>query len=126
MNRITASIFAVFLCFAVGHALKCYKCDFGLWKLCITSEITCPSGEHCYSEVGKAAGFVDIQKKGCLAVSQCNTTSTVNFPSGSNSTVYKTTRTCCNTDLCNAAPGLPTLGLALTSLSSLLVVKLLL
>lgn len=50
-----------------------------------------------------SAGFLDIKMKGCLAVSECNKTENVNF-SHHNSTVYKMTKTCCNTDLCNSAP----------------------
>lgn len=51
-----------------------------------------------------SAGFLEVKMKGCLAVAQCNKTENVNFPSNS-STVYTMTKTCCNTDLCNSAPG---------------------
>ncbi|KAI3358730.1 hypothetical protein L3Q82_015132, partial [Scortum barcoo] len=68
-------------------------------------------------------GFVDVKTKGCLKVTECNQTSQVNFPaSSSNSTVYSMFKTCCATDLCNAAPGLPGasgLSLALATITAL-------
>ncbi|KAL7858674.1 hypothetical protein AOLI_G00187760 [Acnodon oligacanthus] len=125
MNRTLLGIFAVALCFTAAHTLECYKCGIGLWNLCVTTKTTCNAGEQCYNGVGKAAGFVEVRMKGCLAVAECNKTTDVNFPS--NSTLYKMTKTCCNTDLCNAAPGLSlhTLTLAVASITSLLVSKVL-
>ncbi|XP_028285653.1 lymphocyte antigen 6 complex locus protein G6d-like [Parambassis ranga] len=118
---------AVALCFAVGQALKCYKCGFGFGDLCITTETTCGTGEQCSSGVGKAAGFLDIKDKGCLKEAECNKTSQSSLSIGStNATVYTITRTCCNTDLCNAAPGLPGatgLSLVLSTLCALFVVN---
>ncbi|KAL7868436.1 hypothetical protein SRHO_G00098200 [Serrasalmus rhombeus] len=127
MNRILLGIFAVALCFTAAHTLQCYKCDIGLWSLCVTSTQTCSAGDLCYSGVGIAAGFVKLKMKGCLAQTECNKTTDVNFPSGSNSTIYKMTKTCCSTDLCNAAPGLSlhTLTLAVASITSLLISKVL-
>ncbi|KAL0962497.1 hypothetical protein UPYG_G00340780 [Umbra pygmaea] len=127
MNRIILSVFAVSLCFAVGQALQCYSCE-GIWNLCVTSLINCNTGQQCYSGVGKAASFVDITTKGCLSPADCNQTSTVNFPAGTNTTVYKVTKTCCNTNLCNAAPGqlrMSVVHLALTTLIMTAVTKVL-
>ncbi|XP_047461060.1 sperm acrosome membrane-associated protein 4 [Mugil cephalus] len=125
MNRIILQLFAVGFCVALGQALKCYKCDFGIGSLCITSETTCESGEHCFIGYGKAAGFVDIKVKGCIAEAKCNKTEDTTFNvAGSNATIYTLTTKCCNTDLCNAAPGLPGssgLSLALASISALFV-----
>ncbi|XP_042363160.1 sperm acrosome membrane-associated protein 4-like [Plectropomus leopardus] len=125
MNRVILQLFAVGFCIAAVQALQCYKCGLGFGNLCITSRVTCDSGEQCYSGVGQAAGFLDIKKKGCLAVAKCNSTEQVNFPtSSSNATVYTMTKTCCNTDLCNAAPGLPGasgLSLALATVTALFV-----
>ncbi|XP_062385614.1 lymphocyte antigen 6 complex locus protein G6d [Sardina pilchardus] len=126
MNRILLSIFAVTACFAMGHALKCYKCDIGFWNLCITTEVTCNAGESCFSGVGEAAAFVQVKKKGCLENAQCNKTTQVNFPSDSNTTIYEMKSTCCESDLCNAAPGLPhisILPLALATLITLITTK---
>ncbi|CAI5691126.1 unnamed protein product [Oreochromis niloticus] len=126
MNRVILQLFAVGLCFAIGQALLCYQCPIGIGSLCVTSEKTCASGEQCYSGVGKAIGFLDIKMKGCLAVANCNKTEDVDF--GTNKTVYKMTKTCCNTDLCNAAPGvpgIPTLTLALATISAVFVGNLL-
>ncbi|XP_017275760.1 sperm acrosome membrane-associated protein 4 [Kryptolebias marmoratus] len=121
-------MFAVAVCFAAGQALMCYKCEFGFGDLCLTTNTTCKTGEYCYSGEGKAAGFISIKMKGCLAMAECNKTENVNFPtSGSNTTVYKMTKTCCNMDLCNAAPGLPgasALSLALAAVSALFVANL--
>lgn len=62
-------------------------------------------------------------------MAECNKTKEVNFPtSSSNATVYTMTKTCCNTNLCNAAPGLPGasgLGLGLASITALLVAQVL-
>ncbi|XP_073340150.1 lymphocyte antigen-6, epidermis [Pagrus major] len=130
MNRTILQIFAVGICFAIGQALQCYKCTIGVGDLCITSTITCESGEHCYSGEGKAAGVVDIKRKGCLAVAECNKTKDVNIPgtSANSTTLYSLTKTCCDTDLCNAAPGLPGtsgLSLALATVSALFVANIL-
>ncbi|XP_041812060.1 prostate stem cell antigen [Chelmon rostratus] len=129
MNRIILQLFAIGFCFAIGQALQCYKCKIGLWDLCITSTTTCESGEQCYSGVGTAVGFMDLKMKGCLAVAECNQTKEVNFPSSSsNSTVYVMTKTCCGTDLCNAAPGLPgtsRLSLTLAAITALFVANVL-
>lgn len=69
--------------------------------------------------------FVDIKMKGCLPELECNKTTTVDFPSSdSNTTAYRMTKTCCNTDLCNGAPALRRAGglsLALASVVALFV-----
>ncbi|XP_064205097.1 lymphocyte antigen 6 complex locus protein G6d [Anguilla rostrata] len=104
MNRILLGIFAVVLLFTIGHALQCYNCDLGLASLCITTKITCKTGEQCFSGKGKAVGFVPITQKGCLADAECNKVSNVTF--GDNHAVYTTNRTCCNQDLCNSSPRL--------------------
>lgn len=121
MNRI-ALIFAFGLCFAVGQALQCYKCKLGFFNFCITSKTTCEVGERCFSGEG-ASGELKIKKKGCLKEADCNKTEDVNFPTDS-TTIYSMTKTCCNTDLCNAAPGLPgasALSLAVVTIFSFLV-----
>ncbi|KAM4549504.1 lymphocyte antigen 6G6e-like [Fundulus diaphanus] len=146
MNSI-AVILAVGLCFAVGQALQCYKCPLGFWDLCITTKTTCESGEVCYNGVGGSGesliskrsnqeimslpdlsltfSAIKIKTKGCIKVANCNTTERVTF--GSNTTFYALTKTCCNTDLCNMAPGLPGasgLSLAAVTLFYLLVANL--
>ncbi|KAM8884917.1 sperm acrosome membrane-associated protein 4-like [Synchiropus picturatus] len=128
MNRVILQVLAVGFCLALGQALQCYDCDLGLFKLCITGKVTCKAGEHCYSGVGEAAGVMDVTMKGCLKASECNKTTQVNFPGTSNNTLYSMTRTCCDTDLCNAAPGMPggpMLPLAIATLATLLVTKIL-
>nr|XP_019957966.1 PREDICTED: sperm acrosome membrane-associated protein 4-like [Paralichthys olivaceus] len=128
MNRVILQLVAVGFCFAIGQALQCYKCKLGVLNLCITSEITCTAGEICFSGVGTAASFMDIKMKGCLAQGECNKTKEVNFPSDSNSTFYTMTKTCCSTDFCNGAPGLPGasgLTLAFATISALLVAHIL-
>ncbi|KPP62913.1 sperm acrosome membrane-associated protein 4-like [Scleropages formosus] len=108
--------------FLSAQALQCYKCDLGFWNLCITSTMTCASGEQCFSGVGKAAQVIDIKTKGCLSVAQCNQVSNVTF--GSSSVIYSMNKTCCNTDLCNAAPGqtrAALLSLTLATLTGVLV-----
>ncbi|RVE67098.1 hypothetical protein OJAV_G00114670 [Oryzias javanicus] len=125
MNKLLF-LFAVGVCFALGQTLECYQCSLGLWNLCITTKTTCNSGEHCFSGLGKAAGFVDIKTKGCLAVEKCNMTENQNF--GVNTTLYKLTKTCCNTNLCNGAPRLPGgagLSLAAAVVSALITARVL-
>ncbi|KAL4629620.1 sperm acrosome membrane-associated protein 4-like [Arapaima gigas] len=102
MNRFIFSICAVGLFFAAGQALQCYKCDIGFWNLCITTKTDCTGTDQCYSGVGKAAKVIDIKMKGCLNVSECNRVTDVTFTG--NSILYQMNKTCCNTDLCNAAP----------------------
>ncbi|KAG7261880.1 hypothetical protein CRUP_006296 [Coryphaenoides rupestris] len=131
MNGIILRIFAAGLVVAVGHALQCYKCDIGIFSLCATSKEVCATGEQCYSGVGTAAGFVEVKMKGCLPVADCNKTMDTNLPGTlSNTTVYSMTKTCCNMDLCNAAPPagsrLALLPLGLASLTSLLLTSALL
>ncbi|XP_076609890.1 sperm acrosome membrane-associated protein 4-like [Chaetodon auriga] len=125
MNRIILQLFAIGFCFAIGQALQCYKCTIGLGDVCLTTKTTCGSGELCFSGVGKAVGLVDLKMKGCLALAECNQTKNVDFPSSSNSTsVYSMTKTCCDSDLCNAAPGLPGtpgLSLALATITALFI-----
>ncbi|KAM9824808.1 prostate stem cell antigen-like [Neosynchiropus ocellatus] len=128
MSRVILQVLAVGFCFALGQALVCYDCDIGLFSLCLTGSTTCKAGEFCFSGTGEAAGFMDVTMKGCLEASQCNKTSQVNFPGSSNNTLYSMTKTCCDTDLCNAAPGMPggpVLPLALATLATLLVTKIL-
>ncbi|KAK6327309.1 hypothetical protein J4Q44_G00029540 [Coregonus suidteri] len=127
MNRIILSIFAVGLCFSVGHALQCYKCDICFLDL-FYNKFTCADGDQCFSGVGKAAGVLDIKTKGCLKVTDCNKTTTTQFPSISNATIYSLTKTCCSSDLCNAAPGLSRLSilhLALATLTTAFMTKVL-
>ncbi|XP_014831429.1 PREDICTED: sperm acrosome membrane-associated protein 4-like [Poecilia mexicana] len=105
-----------------GQNLECYKCSIGLWNLCLTSKITCGTGEHCFSGEG-GSGDVKLKMKGCLEVAKCNKTDDVKLPGSSNTTIYKMTKTCCSTNLCNAAPGLPgasALSLAAVAMFSLL------
>ncbi|XP_056438723.1 prostate stem cell antigen-like [Gadus chalcogrammus] len=125
MNGIIIRVFAAGLFIAVAHALRCYKCDGGIGNLCLTTEKKCAAGEQCFSGKGEAANFLPIKTKGCLEADQCNKTSDTNIGS-SNVTVYKILKTCCTTDLCNAAPGasgLPLLPLLLASFTSLLMVS---
>lgn len=74
-----------------------------------------------------AVGFVNIMMKGCLESSKCNKTDDVNFPSSSsNSTIYTMNKTCCDTNLCNAAPrapGVPGVGLALATVTALFLAQ---
>ncbi|CAL8373687.1 unnamed protein product [Boreogadus saida] len=123
MNGIIIRVFAAGLFIAVAHALRCYKCDVGVGTLCLTSEKTCAAGEQCFSGKAEAAGFLPIMTKGCLKTDECNKTSDTNI-GDTNVTVYTILKTCCGTDLCNAAPGapgLPLLPLLLASFTSLLV-----
>ncbi|PWA15197.1 hypothetical protein CCH79_00008633, partial [Gambusia affinis] len=102
--------------------LQCYKCSIGVWDLCFTTKTTCQIGEQCFSGEGGSGGL-KLKMKGCLEVANCNKTGNVNFPSSSNTTIYSMTKTCCNTDLCNAAPGLP--GASALSLTAVAMFSLL-
>ncbi|MBN3297006.1 SACA4 protein, partial [Amia calva] len=82
------------------QGLQCYEC-LGFYNLCVTLTTTCSSGQSCFQGRGQAAGFVDIIQRGCLANANCNQLSNVTFQGA---TLYKMNKTCCATDLCNAAP----------------------
>ncbi|XP_077404757.1 lymphocyte antigen 6 complex locus protein G6d-like [Vanacampus margaritifer] len=125
MNRIVLQLFAVGVCFALGHALQCYECKIGFWNLCVTKVVTCAEGEHCYSGNGTAVGFVDIKMKGCLAKAECNATKDVNFSPSSNTTIYKLTKTCCNHNLCNSAPVISGGPLVFATVAALLMANML-
>ncbi|CAL8365722.1 unnamed protein product [Arctogadus glacialis] len=125
MNGIIIRVCAAGLFIAVAHALTCYKCDVGFGSLCLTTEKMCAAGEQCFSGEAEAAGFLPIKTKGCLKTDLCNKTSESTV-GDSNVTVYKILKTCCSTDLCNAAPGanaLPLLPLLLASFTSLCMVS---
>ncbi|CAF93926.1 unnamed protein product [Tetraodon nigroviridis] len=118
-------MFAVGLLFAIGQGLQCYNCKLGLWNLCLTTKVTCAEGQHCYSGVGEAAGVVNIMMKGCLAVAECNKSSNLEF-STQQATLYTMNKTCCSTDFCNAAPGMPgasSIGLALATITALIMTQ---
>ncbi|XP_059205083.1 sperm acrosome membrane-associated protein 4 [Centropristis striata] len=127
MNRIILQLLAVGFCFAVGQALECYSCKIGVGNICITTKKTCKAGELCYSGVGTAATFLEIKKKGCLEEAMCNKTSETTLPESlSNTTIYTITKTCCEGNLCNAAPGLTSgLSLTLASIIALFMAKIL-
>jgi len=129
MNIIILQLFAAGFCFATVQTLMCYQCDFGIGDLCLTTKTTCESGEQCFRGVGVAVGVVDIKKKGCIAKAKCNVSEETTLPSSiSNATIYSMTKICCNTDLCNAAPGLPGtsgLSLALATITALCVANIL-
>ncbi|KAK3526513.1 hypothetical protein QTP70_030651 [Hemibagrus guttatus] len=128
MNKILVGIFTVALCFTLGYTLECYQCKIGVGTLCYTTKETCSSNQQCFTGKGKAVGMVDVLMRGCLEVSECNKTSEVTVPVGSNTTVYKMTKICCDTDLCNTAAPLAnthTLTLTMASLATLLLTKVL-
>ncbi|KAM9420209.1 prostate stem cell antigen-like [Salvelinus alpinus] len=121
MNRIILSIFAVGLCFSVGQALQCYECQICLFK----TKVTCEAEEQCFNGVGKAAKVLDIKTKGCLKMDKCNMVTDTKIPYISNTTVYSVNKTCCSTDLCNAAPGLPRMRFLHLALATTFVTKVL-
>lgn len=89
---------------------------------------TIDTNSDCVCLLSPTVGFVDIKSKGCLAVADCNKTKEVQFPgaTANSTTAYSMTKTCCNTDLCNAAPGLPSgLSLALATVTALFVANIL-
>ncbi|XP_028317818.1 prostate stem cell antigen-like [Gouania willdenowi] len=123
MNKVVLLLQAFGFCFALSQALMCYECKIGIADLCITKETTCEVGEHCFSGEGKAVGFLPLKMKGCLKTDKCNLTRDESFPFISNSSVYSMTKTCCETNLCNAAPGAPGtsgISLVITAISALL------
>ncbi|XP_056596785.1 prostate stem cell antigen [Triplophysa dalaica] len=123
MNKVFLLALAVALCAISAQALQCYKCALGVGSLCFTSKENCSSSsQHCFSGVGKAAGFLDIKTKGCLEVSKCNKTENVGFPTNE-STVYTITKTCCNTDLCNSAPDRSHISALVMTLTAVAAVK---
>ncbi|XP_062855940.1 sperm acrosome membrane-associated protein 4-like [Trichomycterus rosablanca] len=126
MNRTITGVLILALCLAAGHALQCYRCDLGLGSLCITTTTTCQASESCFSGKGSAASVIKFTQKGCVATADCNKTTSVNVPGINTATLYDMYKTCCSTDLCNAAmPLTNTLTLTIGSLVSLLLAKML-
>ncbi|XP_053302086.1 prostate stem cell antigen-like [Pleuronectes platessa] len=129
MNKIILQLLVLGFCIAIGQALQCYKCKIGAWGVCITTKTHCAAGEQCFSGAGTAvAGVMDIIQKGCLAKVKCNTITDKGVLNIANATLYTITKTCCDTDLCNGAPGLPGasgLSLALATVTALLMAQVL-
>nr|XP_046183080.1 sperm acrosome membrane-associated protein 4-like [Oncorhynchus gorbuscha] len=124
MNRIILSIFAVGLCLSVGQALQCFNCELCVFNL-FQTKVSCGPDEQCFNGVGKAAQVLDIKSKGCLKMNDCNKVSTTKFPSISNVTVYSVNKTCCSSDLCNAAPGQPRMRILHLALATTFMTKVL-
>ncbi|XP_039624721.1 sperm acrosome membrane-associated protein 4-like [Polypterus senegalus] len=103
MNRTLVGVFALVACFAAVHTLQCYKCDIGLFGLCITSTINCSQGDSCFSSTGtpSAVSFVKITEKGCRASLLCSSTNITTDSVLYNSMNYTVTYTCCTGELCN-------------------------
>lgn len=91
-----------------------YSCTH-MWLKAVTVTSSC---------VSSAVSAIDITMKGCLPVAECNQTSETTI--AHNSVLYSLNKTCCNTDLCNAAPGLPGasgVGLALATVTAVLMTQ---
>ncbi|KPP64999.1 Sperm acrosome membrane-associated protein 4 precursor-like [Scleropages formosus] len=121
MSVTVVSMLVTLVLFTQSWALNCYKCDLGLWNMCITTTTSCKCGESCFTGFGKAAKLLDIRMKGCLKSKDCNTVSTVEFLSNA---TYSMMKTCCATDLCNVAPGLSQLALLSLALAMFVLVQL--
>ena len=80
----------------------------------------CFFGVKCVTSVCSLADVLDVKILGCVRAEECELVTRVEiFP---NMTFYTMTRSCCDTDLCNAAPSLPLitrLPLAMASLSAI-------
>ena len=68
------------------------------------------------------ADVLDVKTLGCVPAEECEVVTRVEiFPQ---TTIYTMTRSCCDTDLCNASPSLPLtsrLPLALAALTAMLL-----
>ncbi|XP_056121729.1 cytotoxin 7-like isoform X1 [Rhinichthys klamathensis goyatoka] len=93
--NLQVSIVLLFFSLTGGYSLKCYLCTSVLTGSCGVN-VTCPDGlATCFSTtVGTPIG--SSTTKGCIA--QC-------VPGTVEVFGVKTTTSCCNTDLCNAADG---------------------
>ncbi|XP_060949358.1 lymphocyte antigen 6 complex locus protein G6d-like [Limanda limanda] len=127
MNKIIHQLLVLGFCIAIGQALQCYNCKIGAFGVCITTKTDCAAGEKCFSGNGTAVTAVlKTMQKGCLKEAECNKTTDKGVIS--KYPLFSTTKTCCNTDLCNAAPGLPGasgLSLALATITALLMAQVL-
>ncbi|XP_062386072.1 lymphocyte antigen-6, epidermis [Sardina pilchardus] len=102
MAKVLWAIVAVATCFVMAESLRCNSCAVGLLGKCLlSSEKTCSGSEdRCYT--GKAefniTGAVTFETSGCLVNTSCVKSTGSVLGVG-----YTVTRTCCSTDLCNAA-----------------------
>ncbi|XP_006007251.1 prostate stem cell antigen [Latimeria chalumnae] len=104
MNKILLVVTVAFICLCIGEALQCKKCNFMVFNsFCLVSKtVNCSAGEKCGIITGSAVGKDVIKKTDCVDAKVCNTNSTAEYLG----IKYTTSTTCCNTDLCNAAPAL--------------------
>ncbi|MEE6511176.1 hypothetical protein FKM82_017654 [Ascaphus truei] len=80
----------------IGHALNCYKCDFGT---CLSPPITsCKIGDGCSTET-PTADFINMKQKGCMDPLTCGSETSTTY----NGATVKTASSCCFIDLCNSA-----------------------
>ncbi|KAM4696437.1 uncharacterized protein WCC33_015198 [Rhinophrynus dorsalis] len=91
-----AIVFLLLLSCQIGHALECYKCEYGTCLL--PAKTTCGLLEICVTETAKV-GYVNLKKRGCTSPANCLTDSTVTYAG----IAVTTSPSCCLTDLCNSA-----------------------
>ncbi|XP_024061873.2 lymphocyte antigen 6 complex locus protein G6c [Terrapene carolina triunguis] len=113
MSKVLLLGLSLLLCCALAHGLICRVCEFQVGKLCFHSRSPCKAQGQQVCETTKAyIGKVPLfSKYGCSRTREtCNMTE-------QKDAVFEVSynRTCCETDLCNAAGPARAAGLPLLS-----------
>ncbi|KAE8585373.1 hypothetical protein XENTR_v10021295 [Xenopus tropicalis] len=103
MNSYSLMIVVLLLCSNVGHAMDCYKCDYGA---CLFPSVTsCQFGQVCMTQTASTSSLplvsdlVTLRRKDCLSILACGSEASDTYLG----VTVKATRTCCYSNLCNSA-----------------------
>ncbi|XP_077098191.1 ly6/PLAUR domain-containing protein 2-like isoform X1 [Siphateles boraxobius] len=94
--NLQVSVVLLFISLTGGYSLKCYYCTSVTGASCKVKEEICDAGVSQCSSIKVESSISSVTTKGCAAECVPVTVTTAGVT---------TTKSCCNTDLCNAADG---------------------